>query len=253
MNFLPVQQRFLMPSAEQEIKYDTQKGANVKNSVILKSFSSGISVIMDNTIPFDELLKDIAAKFQEADSFFKNASVAISLEGRELTEQQEREVLDAITQYSRLNVLCLMGKDEEKNIKFLGIQNNLTFQKDENCGQFYRGTLKDGQNIETEHSIIILGDVCEGSSVYSGKDIVVLGALKGNAYAGAGGNNNHFVVALDMSPETLQIGDIVYNKIPQKNKRWGFKPKTTPKIAYTYNGEVMLQPITEELLDNFTL
>ena len=56
-----------------------------------------------------------------------------------------------------------------------------------------------------------------------------------------------------MSPEILQIGDIVYNKIPQKNKRWGFKPKTTPKIAYTYNGEVMLQPITEELLDNFTL
>ena len=166
MNFLPVQQKSLMLSVEQGIKCDTQKGANVKNSVILKSFSSGISVIMDSTIPFDELLKDIAAKFQEADGFFKNASVAISLEGRELTEQQEREVLDAITQYSRLNVLCLMGKDEEKNIKFLGIQNNLTFQKDENCGQFYRGTLKDGQNIETEHSIIILGDVCEGSSVY---------------------------------------------------------------------------------------
>ena len=79
-----------MPSAEQEIKYDTQKGANVKNSVILKSFSSGISVIMDNTIPFDELLNDIAAKFQEADSFFKNASVAISLEGRELTDLDNR-------------------------------------------------------------------------------------------------------------------------------------------------------------------
>ena len=226
----------------------------MKNSVILKSFPNGISVIMDGSISFEELLENIAVKFREADGFFKNASVAISLEGRELTEDQEREILDAITQNSRLNILCLMGKDEEKNLKFLGIQNNLKFQEDENCGQFYRGTLKDGASIETEHSIIILGDVCEGSRVYSGKDIVVLGSLTGDVYAGAGGNNNHFVVALDMNPGMLQIGDLVYDGQPQKTARWGFrKPKAEPKIAYTSNGKVQMESITKELLDNFTL
>lgn len=226
----------------------------MKNSVILKSFPNGISVIMDSTISFEELLENIAVKFREADGFFKNASVAISLEGRELTENQEREILDAITQNSRLNILCLMGKDEEKNLKFLGIQNNLKFQEDENCGQFYRGTLRDGASIETEHSIIILGDVCEGSRVYSGKDIVVLGSLMGDVYAGAGGNNNHFVVSLNMNPHILQIGDLVYNGQQQKTSRWGFgKPKTVPKIAYTSNGKVQMESITKELLDNFTL
>lgn len=229
----------------------TQIGANVKNSVILKSFSSGISVIMDEHISYEELLEDIAVKFKEADSFFKNASVAISLEGRILNEQEEREILDVITQNSRLNVLCLMGRDEEKNIKFLGIQNNLTFQKDENCGQFYRGTLKDGQSIETEHSIVILGDVCAGCSVYSAKDIVVLGSLLGEAYAGAAGSNNHFVVALDMNPEKLRIGDLKYKQ--QKTSKWGLKTKTVPKIAYNYNGEVFIEPITKDLLENFTL
>ncbi|MEE1255811.1 MAG: septum site-determining protein MinC [Lachnospiraceae bacterium] len=223
----------------------------MKNSVILKSFSSGISVIMDETTPYEQLLKDIEQKFKEADSFFKNASVAISLEGRILNEQEEREILNVITQSSRLNVLCLMGRDEEKNIKFLGIQNNLTFQKDENCGQFYRGTLKDGQSIETEHSIVILGDVCEGCSVYSAKDIVVLGSLLGEAYAGAAGSNNHFVVALDMNPEKLRIGDLKY--ISQRTSKWGLKPKAVPKIAYNYNGEVLIAPITKDLLENFTL
>lgn len=224
----------------------------MKNSVVLKSFSSGISVIMDDMIPFDELLVDIAAKFKEADGFFKDAAVAISLEGRQLSEAEERQILDAITQNSRLKVLCLMGKDEEKNIKFLGIQNNLNFQRDENCGQFYRGTLRDGQSIETEHSIVILGDVCEGCSVYSAKDIVVLGCLAGEAYAGASGNNNHFVVALDMNPQKLRIGDLRYVQ-SAKSSKWGLKPKTVPKIAYTYNGKVQVEPITKELLDNFTL
>lgn len=225
----------------------------MKNSVILKSFSSGISVIMDNTVPFEDLLSDIATKFKEADSFFKNAAVAISLEGRELTEKQEREILDAITQNSHLKVLCLMGKDEDKNIKFLGLQNNLTFQKDENCGQFYRGSLKDGQSIETENSIIILGDICEGCSVSSAKDIVILGKLAGEAYAGAGGNNNHFVVALEMEPSSLKIGDLNYEIKQQRKSIWGLKKDSVPKIAYTYNGKVLTQPITKELLDNFTL
>lgn len=226
----------------------------MKNSVILKSFPNGILVILDGTISFQELLSDIAAKFREADGFFKDASVAISIEGRELTEEQEREILDAITQNSRLKILCLMGKDEEKNLKFLGVQNKLNFQNDENSGQFYRGTLKDGASIETEHSIIILGDVCEGSCVYSNKDIVVLGTLTGDVYAGAGGNSNHFVVALNMLPGILQIGDYVYNSQPQKTPRWGFKkPQTVPKIAYTHNGEVQIESITKELLDNFTL
>ena len=99
----------------------------MKNSVILKSFSNGISVILDSVIPFEELLNDIAVKFRDADGFFKDASVAISLEGRALTEVQERQILDAITQNSRLKILCLMEKDEEKNLRFLEAQNRLNF------------------------------------------------------------------------------------------------------------------------------
>lgn len=225
----------------------------MKNSVILKSFSSGIAVIMDDTIPYEELLTDIAVKFRDADSFFKDAAVAISLEGRNLTEKQEREVLDTITQNSRLKVLCLMGRDKDKNIKFLGIQNNLRFQKDENCGQFYRGSLRDGQSIETEYSIIILGDVCEGSCVYSAKDIVILGSLTGEAHAGAGGSLEHFVAALEMNPSALKIGSLSLEIQPQKSSFWGRRQKSTPKIAYTCNGEVLMEAITKELLDDFTV
>ena len=91
--------------------------------------------------------------------------------------------------------------------------------------------------------------------MYSNKDVVVLGALRGDVYAGAGGSNNHFVVALDFNPNTLQIGDLVYSGQPQKTSRWGFhkQPQAVPKIAYTYNGAVQIESITKELLDNFTL
>ena len=38
---------------------------------------------------------------------------------------------------------------------------------------------------------------------------MVLGALKGNAYAGAAGDSNCFIVALEMDPIQIQIGDIL--------------------------------------------
>jgi septum site-determining protein MinC len=233
---------------------------DVKNSVVLKSFPNGISIHMDDSIPYEQLLNDIAEKFREADSFLKNASVVISLEGRKFTPTQEREVLDTITENSRLKVLCLTGNDEEQRLKFAGIQESLTFHKEENFGQFYKGSLKNGQSIETEQSIIILGDVARGCNIYSNKDIVVLGALAGSAYAGAGGNSSHFVAALNMTPELLRIGDYSYK--PRTSKGFNFwkfgkkensDVKNTPMIAYVYKSEINLKPITKELLDGFTL
>lgn len=224
----------------------------MKNSVILKSFSGGISVIMDPELPYEELLDAIAVKFWDADKFFQNASVAVSLEGRDLTEWQEREILDVITQNSHINVLCLMERSEDKNVKFLGIQNDPEEEHDENCGQFYKGSLYDGQSIETERSIIIIGDVYEGCSVYSARDIVILGSLRGEAHAGAGGSLEHFVAALDMHPSSLRIGQLSLRIQPEKTSFWSRKPKSTPKMAYVCNGEILMTDITKELPGGFS-
>jgi septum site-determining protein MinC len=221
----------------------------VKNTVVLKSFPNGISVILDESISYEQLLEDVAAKFNEADKFLKNASVVISFDGRELSSSQEMELLDVITNNSHLNVLCITGRDEEQSLKFAKIQESMTFHNEENFGQFYRGSLKGGQNIETEQSIIILGDVSRGSTIYSNKDIVVLGTLAGSAYAGAGGNSSHFIAALNMTPELLRIGDYSYSPKPRRI----VKPKNTPMIAYAHNGKINLNTITKELLDGFTL
>jgi septum site-determining protein MinC len=223
----------------------------VKNTVVLKSFPNGISVLLDDTIPYEQLIVDIAAKFRDADKFLKDAEVVISLVGRSFSPSQEREILDTITENSHLKVLCLKGNDDEQKLKFDKIQENASVQDREGFGQFYRGSLKNGQSIETENSIIIIGDVESGCSVYSNKDIIVLGTLCGKAYAGAGGNSSHFVAALNMMPESLRIGDYSYH--PKLPRRFGIiKTKNTSMIAYVYKSKINLKPITKDLLDDFT-
>ena len=55
-----------------------------RNSVIIKSNKYGLMVILDDKMPFQELLLDIADKFQESANFFKNAKMAITFRGRTL-------------------------------------------------------------------------------------------------------------------------------------------------------------------------
>ena len=63
--------------------------------------------------------------------------------------------------------------------------------------------------LETESSVVILGDVNPGGKVVACGNVIVLGSLKGNIFAGASGNENAFVVALDMDPMQIKIADII--------------------------------------------
>lgn len=226
----------------------------MKNSVVIKSFPSGIVLHLDPDLPFDQLLADVGEKFRESSSFFKDAKMALSLKGRVLSDFEEQQILDAITQNSELRILCLTGEDDETNQTFVKAlrQADFTGESADGNGQFYRGTLRNGQVLETENSIVVLGDVYPGSAIISARDIIVLGGLFGEAYAGGNGSSAHYVVALEMSPEKLKIGDFKYHS-KDKASKWSIRPKVQPKIAYVKDKRVVLDSLTKELLSGFSV
>lgn len=227
----------------------------MKNSVIIKSFQNGIVLHLDPELPFESILTDIEEKFRESSTFFKDAKMALSIKGRVLSEAEEVMVLEAISQNSLLRIVCLVGEDEETNQHFVKALQQTDSERNDSSssdGQFYRGTLKNGEMLETESSIVILGDVYPGSAIISAKDIIVLGGLFGQAYAGGNGSPGHYVVALEMSPEKLKIGDFRYYA-KEKSSKWSIRPKVQPKIAYVKDEKVVIDPITKELLSELPI
>lgn len=226
----------------------------IKNSVIIKSYKNGLAVYLDAEMEFQKLYEQVSEKFKDSARFFGDMRVAVSFEGRSLTAREENLLVDAICRNSSLNVVCVVGKDEHKDQMF---QNTMEafekyFPKAENAGQFYRGSLRKGQILETEGSIVVIGDVEEGCSVISSKDIIVLGRLSGNAYAGGDGNGEHFIAALEMAPQKLKIGDFKY-KAKEKSK-WSLKTKKEhPSIAFVKDEKIQMQAITNELLDDMII
>ena len=66
---------------------------------------------------------------------------------------------------------------------------------------------------------------------------------------GGNGQENAYVVALEMEPERLKVGDFKYKSNTRQSK-WGIRPKVQPKIAYVKNRKIVFEPLTKELLDS---
>ena len=87
-------------------------------------------------------------------------------------------------------------------------------------------TIRSGQTEEfPQGSLIIYGDVNSGSEVRAGGDIVVLGTLRGNAYAGMNGRLSAVIIAMDLAALQLQIGNYVSRPTVSQ------KPRGYPEIA----------------------
>ncbi len=82
---------------------------------------------------------------------------------------------------------------------------------DEPDARIIRETLRGGQKIESEHSVVIVGDVNSGAEIVAGGDIFVLGRLRGVAHAGAYDESGagRKIFALQMQPTQLRIGSII--------------------------------------------
>ena len=222
--------------------------------VVIKSSKNGINLVLDDQIPFGELLEEIKKKFIDSEKFFKNAHIAISFEGRDLSQEEQFEIIETIQQCTTITIICILDHDELMDEV---MQRRIGAYQEEHSpqtGQFYKGTLRSGQVLESEASITILGDVNPGAKVVSGGNIVVLGALKGNAHAGAYGNQECFIVALDMDPIQIQIGELIA-KSPDKQKpkrRLIRKEKETNEelqIAVARDGGIYIEPVTRKILN----
>ena len=218
---------------------------------MIKGDKYGIVLVMDKDMPFSDLLEKIAEKFSSAAKFYGNATMAISFKGRKLTVEEEKQILDTIESNTKLNIICVVDTDEERQEMFKKAVEAKLMAQSTGTGQFHKGTLRSGQVLESESSIIILGDVNPGAKVIAKGNVIVLGSLKGTIYAGINGNENAFVVALYMNPVQIRIGDTIARSpddaISKKNM------DMEPKIAFVESGNIYIEKLDKDVLNDIQL
>lgn len=222
----------------------------MKQPVMIKGMKSGIILALDEKMPYDELLKAIAEQFKKSSDFLGEAPKAIRFTGRKLTDDEQSQIIYIIEQNCKLHIVCVMEDDPKEEEKFSQAIEERLSKLETSTGLFHKGGLRSGQVLSVESSIVVLGDINAGAKIVSKGNIVILGALKGNAFAGCAGNMDAFVVAMDMDPVQIRIGDTIA-KAPDK-KGTNHKEKQS-KIAFWEDGNIYVEPLSKEVFGDIRL
>ena len=218
---------------------ESLKGALVEFVTARDSFLSGQNIALEwvGALPTDAQV----AEFREllAENFSINVKTSILSEGRKkLPEQVENNSTERNTQQrgglfggiERIGLSACTpvpepSVKEEYGLDVLSGKSESAAARtalwDDPDARMVYGTLRSGQRIESEHSIVIIGDVNSGAEIVAGGDIIVLGILRGVAHAGAydetGGGR--FIFALDLRPTQLRIGSVISRGAAEGSKR----------------------------------
>lgn len=150
-----------------------------------------------------EIISDLRRKMIELKNLYKEDKTPILITGKVLKNKEMDEIQSIIKRFINVPV----DFDSPKVLGLHGIKK--TFYKEVATSEtkFHKGSLRSGQKIEFEGSIVIIGDVNAGAEVIAGENIVVLGNLRGLAHAGAKGNKDVVIEASEIDAVQIRIAD----------------------------------------------
>lgn len=221
----------------------------MSGSVAIKGTKNGLTLVLDENEEWEELKQKVEKKFTDSAKFLGNAKTALAFEGRKLTEEQKEELIKIITETTELELVCLIDLSDEANKVFKDAVDKKTAEMNAANVRIYKGNLRSGQCIESETGVVVLGDINPGASVTSKGSVIVLGNLRGTVWAGTGGNTKAFVIATDMMPVQIRIGETIARS-PDKAEQTGLKET---KVAYIdENGAICISTMTKDIINTLS-
>ena len=217
-------------------------------SLEIKGIQDGLLV----TLPDGEWLEvhqNLITSVREQADFFRGARLALQLHDRTLNAAELGSLREALAgQDVSLYAILSTSEPTQSATADLGMAVDLVQEKSleddyeiplttdltgEEAVMINR-TLRSGHSIRHPGHIIVVGDVNPGAEIIAGGNIIIWGRLRGLVHAGAAGNDQSVVCALDLSPTQLRIA----GQITVSPSRKG-RPK--PEIARIREGQLVAE------------
>ena len=178
-----------------------------------------------------QIIASLSKKLTDLKKLYKEDKTPIMIIGKVLKNKEIDEIQELIKEKIDVDIEF----DMPKELGLSSITRTFKRQIDVSETTFHRGSLRSGQKLEAEGSIVILGDVNSGAEVMASDNIVVLGHLRGLAHAGAKGNKRAIIAAGRLDAVQLRISNIV-REINRDEE-----PVHTQAYVYVENDKIIIE------------
>ena len=181
-----------------------------------------VVIKINDETEFSDIEKEVRKKVNQLKKIYKEDKTPIRVIGKVLKNKEIEQIETIIKDILDVDVEFDMPREMGlSNIKKTFLSEITTSET-----KFHKGSLRSGQKLEEERSIVILGDVNSGAEVIASDNIVVLGTLRGLAHAGAKGNKQAIIAAGRLDTVQMRIANIV--------REFNREEEPLRKLAYAY-------------------
>lgn len=213
------------------------------STVALRAYRDGLHLIIKPHLSIADIEEAIQEEISRMNRPLTGTSVQIDFKGPDLQEEEIAILRSKLQESYNLIVRGIIVSDEPAPQPIAAAPTthiitqavNTPDTRDSEPSRIVPYTIRSGQTEDfPQGSLIIYGDVNSGAEVKAGGDIVILGALRGNAHAGMNGRLSSVIIAMDFVPLQLQIGNYM-NRLPIDQK-----PRGYPEIARIGGEDVII-------------
>lgn len=220
--------------------------------VSLKGVRDGLLVTVGEGL-WDSVEAALMEAIQSRGEFFRGARVALQVGERTLNRDDIRNLRDKLAKHD-VTLWAVLGQSPEtaREARRLELDTELEestpmathepselppISADEQAESavLLKHTLRSGRIVRHAGHVVVIGDVNPGAQVIAGGHILVWGRLRGTVHAGAGGNEDAFVCALDMRPMQLRIANHVAIAPDSEQAR------PNPEMAFVRSGQIVAE------------
>lgn len=219
--------------------------------VQVKGNRSGLTLILDENAPFNDVCIAVCQKFAESSDFFNGAKTTLAFEGRTLSQQEKNMIVECIEANCNLFIAYIQDNDDYKDRQTISAIAKITAEQAMNNAKIVVGPLFTGEEVISDTSLLIIGDVKAGAKIQATGNIIVTGTLAGEAMAGYPNNRNTYIYAGDYETAIFRIGDLSkeIEKNLEKKKLFGGSKKDSEGFSFSvFDGELICEPFEKGLI-----
>jgi septum site-determining protein MinC len=193
------------------------------NSLIqIKGLRDGLLVTL-GAAPWDELSAALVEQIDARQSFFQGARLALDVGGQVFHVNELSDLRDLLSERGvTLWAVVSESPTTETTAQLLGLATRISKPRPtevtrdaaaEGPSSLWIGrTLRSGTRIESPGNVTVLGDVNPGAEIVADGSILVWGRVRGLVHAGAHGDAQAVVCALNLSSAQVRIAEEIFQE-----------------------------------------
>ena len=180
----------------------------MKSCITINLKKDDIVIKINEDFSQEDIMYSLIKKIPELKKLYQSEKTPIVITGKVLKNREIDEIQELIKKHLDVKIKF----DSPRTLGLHGITKTYCKEIATSETKFHKGSLRSGQKVEFEGSIVIIGDVNCGAEVISGENIVVLGKLRGLAHAGAKGNKEAIIAGESIESPQIRIADEIYER-----------------------------------------